>query len=132
MKQYILDTNSILRLLIKDVPSQSKKVEKLIQDASRSKLTITIPEIVVFEIAFTLEKYYEYKKEQIIFAIKSILSTSYLEVENRSLFLNALSIHEHKSIELVDSFLLVKSIDSKKELFTFDKKLNKLYDNLNK
>src|SRR3989344_2767211 len=127
MKKLILDTNAMLRFLLKDIPSQHKKVENLFIKASRSKLILKIPEVIVFEVMFTLDKYYGYDRDQIINIISSIISTYYVEVESRSIFFEAIELYKNERIEFVDCFLLIKSKNEKFDLFTFDIKLVNLF-----
>lgn len=131
MKRYILDTNAFLRFLLDDIPSQHKKVKRLLLKAHKSEYEIIIPEIVVFEIAFSLDKYYGYKKSQIVAILGSIISARYLKTESKNIFIEALGLYGKENIEFVDCFLLVKSIENKHKLFSFDKKLNRLYEKLN-
>ena len=132
MKKILVDTNAILRFLLNDVPTQRKRTEELFKKAAKKKVTVILPEIVVFEILFTLDKYYGYSKEQIIKIIEPLVATAYLRVESRRTFLGALKIFRMQNIEFVDCFLAIKSIEANGDLFTFDQKLLKLSKALNK
>lgn len=125
-KYYIVDTNVLLRLLLQDIPSQYNQAKKLFADAKNGKIDLIIPQIIIFEINFALEKYYHLEKEEIIDKLKSLVSAEYIQVESRELFISALSLYGSVTGSFVDCFLLsvVKAKDA--ELFTFDKKLGKL------
>jgi len=126
MKKVIVDTNVILRFLLKDNVVQHARIEKLLQKAKLGKLQIFIPEIVIFETAFVLRSYYGYKKESISEAIESLVTSDYLIVDNKKAFIETIKLHRLSSVELVDCFLIVKSKQSDIEIFSFDKKLIKL------
>ncbi|NTU46093.1 type II toxin-antitoxin system VapC family toxin [Candidatus Roizmanbacteria bacterium] len=123
MKKIIIDTNVILRFLLNDVPEQKIICETLFKKAKNSECIIIIPQIVIFELHFILDKYYHINKEKIVETIKSLISTPYIEVESREVFLSTLTLYETASTSFVDCFLLNNAETQEAELFTFDKKL---------
>ncbi|WKZ25637.1 MAG: PIN domain-containing protein [bacterium] len=125
MVEMIIDTNTILRFVLKDVSSQNVEVYELIKKAKDKKIKLIIPEIVVFETYFTLKSYYEYKKETLLIVLESLLSADYFKVENSHLFMEAVKILGNSNLEFVDCFLAAKSKFLETKLFTFDNNLNK-------
>ncbi len=128
MKKNIVDANAFLRYLIKDIPEQERKFEKLLQKAKKSEVILLLPQIIIFEIQFILDKYYHVDKNEIIDKLKLLVSSSYLQIVEREVFQSALVIYTSENISFVDSFLLAKTIEEKAELFTFDQKLQKLQE----
>lgn len=125
-KSYIIDTNIILRFLLQDVVSQFKQAKKIFTDAKNGKVNLIIPQIVIFEINFALKKFYNLGKEDIIEKIGQIVSTEYIDVESRKLFLMAIGLYKRKNISFADCFLIAKAEAEEADLFTFDQKLKKL------
>lgn len=125
MDKYILDTNAILRFILKDVKPQYLKIFDLIKKAKTKKVKVVIPEIIVFETIFTLKSYYEYTKEVQIKVLESLLTSEYLQIENKQTFSEAIKIFRSSNLSLVDCFLIAKSITSNAKLFSFDSSLNK-------
>src|SRR5579872_3037944 len=109
MNAVIIDTNGILGLLLDDIPQQADKVEQLIKKSKRDQRKIIIPEAVVFEINFILNKYYKVQKKEIIEKLKSLLATSYFFVESKDIFSQALLHYDANNISLVDCFLIAKA-----------------------
>ncbi|OGH10449.1 MAG: hypothetical protein A2857_00035 [Candidatus Levybacteria bacterium RIFCSPHIGHO2_01_FULL_36_15] len=126
MKSVILDTNGFLRLLLNDNPEQADKVENLIKKAEAGQVNILVPQIIIFEINFILEKYYLLEKEEILEKLKSLASASYFVVESRDIFIRAFSLYKQNNVSLVDCFLVAKAFLEKAKLFTFDQKLHEL------
>lgn len=126
MRQITVDANAFLRLLLDDIPSQVSEVEKLFEQAKKSSLKLYVAQIVIFELNFILDKYYNLPKIEIIDKLKSVVQTPYLEVQDREVFVDALKIFSDSNISLADSFILAKSKIENWELFTFDKQLNSL------
>lgn len=125
MKKIILDANGILRFFLDDIPKQADQVESLFKQAKRDEIKLMIPQIVVFEVNFALEKYYHFEKNSIIDKLKSLLSTDYLQVESKEVFLAALTLYSTFNASFVDCFLLSLAQIKEGDLFTFDQKLKK-------
>lgn len=126
MKPIIADANAFLRFILNDNPDQKKVFNKLLQQAKQDKITLIVPHIVIFEMDFILEKYYEFSKEAVIERLQPLVSTKYLQVDDREVFMSALKIYSSVNISFVDCFLLAKATLEEAKLFTFDKKLENL------
>ena len=126
MRSVIPDANIFLRFILNDIPSQVKKTELLFNQAKKSEIEIIIPQIIIFEIQFALDKFYNFNKQNIIRNIKAILSADYFKINDKSIFLKALDLWFSKNISFPDAFLISYCDENNGELFTFDKKLNKL------
>lgn len=126
MKQVTVDANVFLRLLLNDIHLQVKEAEKLLEQAKKSTIKLHVAQIIIFELNFILDKYYNLPKIEIIDKLKSVVQTPYLEIQDREVFIDALKIFSDSNISLADSFILAKSKIENWELFTFDKQLNSL------
>ena len=126
MSHFIVDTNAFLRLLLDDVPKQADKVEKLFKEAEVKKHKLTVPQIVIFELSYAFEKYYELTKEEIIEKVDTTLAMNYLTIQNRELFQEALEIFRNNNLSLADCFIYCFAQKRNAEIFTFDKALQKL------
>lgn len=126
MNRLLLDTNTLLRFLLNDNPDQANQIEQLFHRAKDKQIQLILPQIIIFEIVFALEKYYKFQKEDIIYKMYSIVSTVYLKVQNRIIFYQALRLWRDRSISFVDCFLVIYASGHKAQVFSFDKDLNKL------
>lgn len=124
-KSFVADTNAFLRLILDDIPRQRKDFEKLLLKAKQAKAIIIVPQIVIFEIEFILQKYYLFNKEDVLDKLKVLVATSYLKLESREVFIKSLKLYDSISISFVDCFLIALASIENAELFTFDKKLKK-------
>lgn len=126
MKKIVADTNIFLRFVLDDIKQQAEKSQQLFEDGKAGKVEIIVPQIVIFEIQFTLEKYYNFSKNQIIDQLSNILSADYLSIQDVNMFREALTIYKSRNMDLVDCFLVAFSRISQQELETFDQDLRKL------
>jgi predicted nucleic-acid-binding protein len=120
-----LDTNILLRLIVGDVPAQTKLVEKLIVEATK----LDVADIVIFELVFVLEKLYFFSRSDVASSVSAIIRNKKIN-SNRKLFEPMLSMYlENPKLSFVDCTLPQYARLNKAEpLFTFDQKLAKTYD----
>ncbi|HBL51733.1 MAG: hypothetical protein A3D24_04850 [Candidatus Blackburnbacteria bacterium RIFCSPHIGHO2_02_FULL_39_13] len=126
MKSVIIDTNGFLRLFLDDIPKQADEIEKLLKKAEKGKVRILVPQIILFEINYILEKYYLLQKQEIIEKLEAVIATPHVTLESREVFSEAIGIYGVNNISFVDSFLLARTKLENVKLFTFDKKLSSL------
>ena len=126
VKNIIIDTNIILRFLLNDIPSQYEIAESMFLQAKKGKLNLIIPQIVIFEVAFMLEKQLKVKKKIQVEKIQTLLSANFLDIQDKTIFSSAIKLYEKFSLSLPDCFLIAKSQITGIPIFTFDKNLAKL------
>lgn len=126
MTDLVVDTNIFLRFLLKDISRQYLEAEKLFRRAKAGEITLIVPQIVIFEIAFALGKFYRFPKEEVIDKLKSLVDMEYFLIQDRQIFQGALKIFAGNNISLVDSFLIYFASSKQAKLMTFDEKLNKI------
>lgn len=125
MTRLVADTNILLRFLLKDNLDQFNTAREILIKAKEDKLELIIPQIVMFEIIYALDKYYGFPKEKITDALTTIISTKNIKIQDQSAFKKALALFGVHNISFVDCFLTAYSQENGAKLFTFDKDLQK-------
>ena len=100
MKEYILDTNCLLRYLLHDNIAQSNKVKKFFSQALSLKISIMIPIVVFTETVYAMVKLYKFERIIVADKLKTIVNNAYLEIERREILLQA----GGKMLEIVTMF----------------------------
>lgn len=124
VKNYLIDTNVVVRFFIRDDEAQYLQSLKWFAEAEKGKINVAIIPIVVAEICFVLESFYKISRTQISEYLEVFLAEKWIQVEDRNILLGVFDkyrLGEH----FVDSFLLQKSQTQNYHLMTFDKKLLK-------
>jgi len=118
-----VDTNLFLRFLTNDVPAQADAVEKLLRQAEQNKIQLVTNSMVIAEIIWTLESYYESEREDIQNKILAILNTPGLEIPESNLILKAIIWYAEKNVDFIDAYnaawMEQKGIE---KIYTFDQK----------
>jgi uncharacterized protein len=99
-----VDTNLFLRFLTNDVPAQADAVEKLLRQAEQNKIQLVTNSMVIAEIVWTLESYYESERKDIQNKILAILNTSGLEISESELILKAIIWYAEKNVDFIDAY----------------------------
>src|SRR5512145_247483 len=118
-----VDTNLFLRFLTNDVPAQADAVEKLLRQAEQNKIQLITNSMVIAEIIWTLESYYECQREDIQNKILAILNTGGLEIPEGDLILRAIIWYTEKNVDFIDAYnaawMEQKGLE---KIYTFDQK----------
>ena len=108
MKTFFADSNFLIRFLINDVVPQALEAKEKLERARAGAIKIKVAQITIFEIAFTLEKFYKLEKSKTVGLLKSVVGMPYLDVEDRESFLEALGLYERVRVDFVDIFIYCK------------------------
>jgi predicted nucleic acid-binding protein len=118
-----VDTNLFLRYLTNDVPEQADAVEELLIKAGEGELSLITNQLVIAEIVWTLESYYEAPKEDIKEKILVFLNSPGLKIVDAGMIMQAMGWYVEKNIDFNDAYhaawMDAHNIDT---VFTFDRK----------
>lgn len=129
MMTKFVDTNFFLRFLTNDVPHQAKRAERVLKDADGGRLELFCSDLVIAEIAWTLESFYQEPREKIAQSLGRILAIKNLEVPSKENWLEALEIFVKENIELIDAFNYTVMRDKGiKKIYSFDKHFDRFAD----
>jgi len=116
-----VDTNIILRIILKDNPDMEKEVINFIKIND-----ILIRNEVLAEVIYVLSKSYNISRQDVYVYVMKILKLKRARTESNDVILLALETFKDKSLDFVDCLLYAYNKISGCEIYTFDKKLNKL------
>lgn len=120
-KKICVDTNILLRILVKDDSGQMQKALAVIKNAPKMGYELYVLPIALLEVVWVLEKVYRLPKSRIREVVEGIIYTPGLKVEKARIFLEALRDYEEKNVKFADALMarwaLSKSIS---RIVTFD------------
>jgi predicted nucleic acid-binding protein len=117
-----IDTNIFIRYLTNDIPGKADECEKIFKKAIKKEETFYTTDMVIAEIVWVLESYYELPKEEVQDKVEKILNTPNLICTNRDLILSALTLYSQKNIDFIDAYnaLMMKN-KGIEEIYSYDK-----------
>lgn len=122
-----VDTNVFLRFLVNDDPEKAADCETLFKKAVAGEEVLFTTDMVIAEIVWVLESYYELARSEVRDRVEKILNTQNLNCPNKDLILNSLAAYEEKNIDFIDAynaFILKKNGIS--ELYSYDAHYDRL------
>lgn len=123
MKTYFVDTNLFIRYLTNDDIEKANRVEELLDKAALGKVRLITCEVVLAEVVWVLESYYNLNKVQIAEHLEAILATPGLNVLNGKVVEKAVEYYLNENIDFIDAYIV--SLMNKlniSSIYSFDKK----------
>lgn len=122
-KKVVIDTNLLVRYLINDDQKKAAAVDNLLDKAINGEVKIIVPSVVIAELVWVLESFYQLKPDAILELVEGIVNTSGLDVTDKSTVISALRLYKNRNIDFIDAWIIefAKERDIK-TIYTFDKK----------
>ncbi len=117
------DTNLFLRYLTDDIPEQAQAFERLLHLAEQGEVLLVTSPLVIAEIVWTLESYYELSKGDIQSKVLAILNTPGLQVAEEDILLKSVIWYGDKNVDFIDAYNAAWALNQAVDrVVTFDKK----------
>jgi predicted nucleic-acid-binding protein len=122
-----IDTNIFIRFLTNDIPKKADACEQLFREAVEKNEKFFTTEMVIAEIVWVLESYYELPKKEVRKMVEKILITPFLFCVQKDLILNALILYSEKDIDYIDAYnLSVLKEQGIREAYSYDRHYDKI------
>ena len=125
-KKLLLDTNVILRYLLRDNEEQYRRLEVIFESVRMGKRQAVITDGVFAECVYVLGKFYRVQKKEIVKQLETLFSYSGVRGGYNVNLLNALDLFKHNNIDIVDAILLEIAKSGDLEMLTFNKGIKRL------
>ena len=122
-KKVVIDTNLLVRYLINDDQKKAEAVDNLLDKAMKGEVRIVVPSVVIAELVWVLESFYQMKAAAILELVEAIVNTSGLDVIDKSMVISALRLYKNRNIDFIDAWIIEFAKERGiKTIYTFDKK----------
>ena len=122
-KKVVIDTNLLVRYLINDDQKKAAAVDNLLDKAINGEVKIIVPSVVIAELVWVLESFYQMKADAILELVEAIVNTSGLDVTDKSTVISALRLYKNRNIDFIDAWIIEFAKERGiKTIYTFDKK----------
>ncbi len=117
-----LDTNVLVRHIVRDDPRQAALATKLIEKECSSNSPGVITLIVMCELVWVFDRGYRYRRKEISRVLRGLLSADDLRVERSELAWQALNEYERGVADFADYLIGICGKESKATAtYTFDR-----------
>lgn len=100
-----LDTNVLIRHLTGDPPAQARRATAYLRRASE----LLLPDLIVAEVVYVLESFYEVKRQQVAELVRAIVGFPAVAVVDESLLLRALEVYEVERLDFARAYLVASA-----------------------
>ncbi len=123
-----LDTNIFLRYFVKiDNEKENQRIENFFESIVEGKIICFTNAMVIIEIIWVLEKYYEWLKQEVCDNIELILNTPNIKIKEKKVLQSAIEIYREINIDFIDiyNYCYIKEQNAS-EIYSFDTHFDKL------
>lgn len=118
-----LDTNVLVRFLVRDDERQAETIYRIFKQAETDKEVFFVPLLVVLETVWVLESVYKIPRQEILYSINELILMPILKFETQSAILNFVSSARETKMDLSDFLIAYSAKFSGCEcVLTFDKR----------
>jgi predicted nucleic-acid-binding protein len=122
-----LDTNILIRYLVKDDDQQLAAAKKLIQTAVKAGETLFVPITVTLELEWVLRTNFKFNKEQVTITLSSLLASAELTFESEAAAEIALALYKKSSADFSDCVhIALAHLAGENPMWTFDRAASKV------
>lgn len=127
MKEIYLDTNVFLRYLLEDTPGQFQEAKNLIEEIENGKRRGLISILIVNELIWILEKYYNLKRNVYIPKLVKLFLIEQIRVIElkKDIIIKILEKMQSQKIDFTDMYLA--HIAPAEKIFSFDQDFKKIH-----
>lgn len=119
----ILDTNMIIRYLIRDNEDMAEQVKHIL----KTEEVLVLPEVIA-EVIYVMTKVYGYDRIIVADTLIRFVNLSAVVLDRPAVVKSGLKFFRNTSLDFVDCLLCAYHTEQGYEICTFDKKLNKLIE----
>lgn len=121
----LLDTNIIIRLLVKDHEAHYQEVLELFDLIEQGSIKPYLSNIVILEITYVLQSFYNREGDEVREVIEDLLELRGMSIIEKTDTKKALSLQQKYKVKFTDCLIATQVMDGV-TLITFDKDFNKI------
>ena len=127
MERRFVDTNIFLRFLTADDPETYQSCRELFERAVAGKVTLVTSGIVIAELIWTLQSFYEVPKADIVEKVAIIANMDHLEIPDKNIISNALILFGREPIDYIDAYnAALMEYSGLRTVFSYDKDFDRI------
>lgn len=100
-----VDTNILIRHLVGEPPEQASRATRYLEQADE----LLLPDLILAEVAYVLESFYEVPREQVAETLRAILAFPAIRVLDADLLQRAVEVYEQHRLDFADAYLVASA-----------------------
>lgn len=116
-----LDTNVLVRFLVRDDPEQGEIVDRVLEEAVAAGTTLYVSDVALCETVWVLRYSYKVPKAEVVEILEQLLQADHLDFSARSGLLRSLSSYKEGGGDFADYLIRERSLEAGCEaIMSFD------------
>ena len=124
----LVDTNVLVRFFTGEPPVMAEKARGLVARADAGEIALVVVPLVVAEVYFTLESFYEMERKTVAEKLITFLQCRGIEAVERERVLDALTRCRERGAHFVDAYVASVAAAEKQPIASFDRDFDKFRD----
>jgi predicted nucleic acid-binding protein len=127
MQPRFVDTNILLRYLVRDNQEQAERSLNLLLRVERGEEKVYTSSLVIFETVFTLQKFYKVPRQDIAEQLLTIISLRNFHVPEKDVYRRAFNLYISKNIPFGDAYNAAYALEEEQPVvYSWDKDFDKI------
>lgn len=127
MSTHLIDANDILRYLTNEPPNMAARAAALFQEIAAGRIVVTIEDIVLAEVVWTLRSFYRADRASIADQLAQLIADDYVVNTDKPSLSLALMLYGQHNLGFADSILAARSLTSgDTEIISFDRGIDRV------
>ncbi|KKM10576.1 nucleotide-binding protein [Clostridiales bacterium PH28_bin88] len=123
----VIDANILLRFLTNDVPEQADRCATLLKRVEEGTEQVFLPDLVLADVVWTLEKFYKQPKEKIRELLLPVLGLRGIRFSSKETARQALQFYSEKNVDWTDAFVAAQMpAKGLLQIYSYDRDFDKL------
>lgn len=123
----VLDANILLRFLVNDLPEQANCCAALLKRVETGSEEVLLPDLVLADVVWTLEKFYKQPKAKIRDLLISVLNLRGLRFSSKEAARQAFQFYAAKNLDWTDAFVAAQMLaKGRTQIYSYDRDFNKV------
>jgi len=127
MTAHLIDANIILRYLTNDPPDMAARASALFHDIAAGIITVTVEDIVLAEVVWTLRSFYRVERIRIADQLIELIADDNIVNSDKPSLSLALTLYRQYNLGFADAILAARSLtQGDTEIISFDRGISRV------
>jgi len=128
VERQLVDTNVLVRFFTGEPPEMALKTRRLVERADEGEIVLVVLPVIVAELIYTLESFYEMERKEVAAKLLSFLQSRGIEAVESSRIMDALKRCRDRNAHFADAYLAASAHELEHPVASFDRDFDKFKD----
>jgi predicted nucleic acid-binding protein len=127
-QRQLVDTNVLIRFFTGEPREMAAKARYLVERADNGDVVLVVLPVIVAEVVYTLESFYEMERKDVASKLLSFLQSRGIEPTESNRIMDALTRCRDRNAHFADAYLASAAVELENPIASFDRDFDKFKD----